>query len=1107
MFLRTDNAKELGMKYRVKMEEDFAQTTVTVDKSGNESYKMTGALTGEDNDSVQNIRIKTESETNQVTDPVLVNQDEFSLKLPIKTESIVHDCPGITDSDSEFSTKCTNCEHCFTDYLQYLDHKLLCVAGKIPDNRLEVKTEANEIAELYSNNTLQSGENVEETETLPGIEKAVYETNYKDSKCSLATEQHDTISKHNIPTQAVPQLLIQNRASKTDMLRSETQAQEILITCFYCNEPFLQNDRVPYMQHVQKHLNKVNKVAKTDVENEIKILNDYFRNVFTNTVEIFATVCRNGPCNFIFVDKSASEKHYLMVHQGYQFVCNKVDCHKVFPDKGSLRSHEIVDHTKVVQVFQRDALNKASGNNPKPASIVIVSFAKAKSLKSKKNVENACGMCGKKFPTSVALKSHMICNHSVMSKQCDNLDGNGAVSVAKGVKEDCIKNDYEQSRDGQADKTSGCDKDNSFKVIHANMEYSETHASGLQTCNRMFSPVSGNSLKNKKELMEKAATTRKAASISGTMIDQFKQKGNKNVQNVCLRNKNKAVKMEHTLGEMCVSFKNAGEDFDNVSFKDNIKDRTDCSLRNNVETKGTKRHSSVRYKTFEQAASAGKIRKTYKMTRQSNTMEMCAKNGTESGDFSADIGNSLGKPENKRKKLNEPDYLPTASESFAVQNKVARKFSVRNKYLAVSQKPKDNQIEISAGMNKSCKEVLEKNDDITIEINDIPDAAKYMSDIMDTDTSQVESADNGKGVWDQRKNNSKLEVRNKREIENIGVTGVFGDMNVNNKNDKQHDRLKGDYSSENVKETESLYAKNYKYPCILVGCHLQFCTNEERVKHINEQHVDKVVITKNEENQCSMFPCKSKGCKHTFLTSEERRKHVEENHMAFDSSENVKAIESLYAKNSKYPCILVGCHLQFCTNEERVKHINEQHVDKVVITKNEENQCGMFPCKSKGCKLMFLTSEERRKHVEENHMAFDTSLIKFKCTTPGCFKGFYRRNDLLEHSRNCTNVLSIKSRIISSDNSISASGKMCSGLEMVFLENTTAFILSSGLDELKNISEAVTNAVDESVKGNLYGYYCPISYMCNYGSKKKSDIFEHLKSQHNLDSKKECPDS
>ncbi|XP_053386159.1 uncharacterized protein LOC123538720 [Mercenaria mercenaria] len=409
--------------------------------------------------------IETENQNQGEADPIFISKDEISSNLSIKAENefLGNDCHPIENFNtaSELSTKCPSCEHEFADYLQYLDHRLLCVAGKDQLDAFEVKVETDDITEPAFEYIIQNTEHLEQNRTLPEVKQEIYETDFEAEKSSLVTEQHEATDKLNIPTQAVPQLLVQNSALCNNMHSPKTQSQEdeVLIACFYCSETFLRESMCirfdKYIEHLQKHLNKINRYDTIDVNHEVERLNNYLRNMFTlKTCRITATICQNATCNYIFVDMSAAEKHNLIVHFGFLYVCTKVDCHKVFPNKGSLRSHEIVDHAKIVDIYSakrpKNAKTRSDTNGLKTASVGTV-IEKAKSVKRQREVTNTCRICGKEFSTSVGLKSHLICDHPGMTpKQLDYFSGH--------CENELLKLDVSEKEEGVIDNSLNPEK-------------------------------------------------------------------------------------------------------------------------------------------------------------------------------------------------------------------------------------------------------------------------------------------------------------------------------------------------------------------------------------------------------------------------------------------------------------------------------------------------------------------------------------------------------------------------------------------------------------------------------------------------------------------------
>ncbi|KAJ8919640.1 hypothetical protein NQ315_006166 [Exocentrus adspersus] len=199
--------------------------------------------------------------------------------------------------------------------------------------------------------------------------------------------------------------------------------------------------------------------------------------------------------------------------------------------------------------------------------------------------------------------------------------------------------------------------------------------------------------------------------------------------------------------------------------------------------------------------------------------------------------------------------------------------------------------------------------------------------------------------------------------------------------------------------------------CHWKDCGTEFGTQEELVKHINNDHIH--------ANKKS-FVCRWEGCsraekpfKAQYMLVVHMRRHTGEKphkctfegcSKAYSRLENLKTHLRSHTGEKPYTCEYPGCSKAFSNASDRAKHQNRTH-------SNEKP----YVCKAPGCTKRYTDPSSLRKHVKTVHGAEFYASKKHKGSEPNsddgpvCLDSSPRSEDLQSHKTTSLSSPSIKS--------------------------------------------------------------------------------------------------
>lgn len=821
-----------------------------------------------------------------------------------------------------------------------------------------------------------------------------------------------------------PQLLIENCSRTTSTCKSLRAGDKQ--TCIYCGNAFVPSENDSYIPHLQKHLNKINKDIRTDSEAELEYINNELKKDGWN---IMASICDSEDCNCIFVNSSDLKKHILSTHEGFEFVCGKPECYRVFADKGKLRSHEIVDHTRVMHVtppppMKHDATTIAEilKQSKSPQTKLPVPRFSIKRTKCK---------CGKTFPTTAGLKSHIICEHPVMK-----LPENGLQFINTLLNSN-IQEQYtfkvNKKNNGSSDK---------FNKLSVGVD--EPHTPVIDDTTEVFS-----------ELLPYDFTE------PGQVSDDVKQAIKDKIQG---RNKNTREDCLLCSGESdsCIWCNYVGVAKDKLKISDKVTDEDeDRNLANLPET------------FVKTSTTAGKSDETtgnviHKVGQTDEEAKVTEKSSAQSGNYQNKTGKFL-----KRTGISSKKGVEKTKDASA---KTWELFDVAQYYVDESHKTGDVTCKSIGDTNKVsetnmqtgfCSDRIEEtNEGIQYRMNEMASRSEHSN----TEDGKSESEFRTKLRQQILVKRSKKNHAGKRKKNTLGtkkskksILGIFGSY-LQTGESIADDSIINEISSRAQRKRIKLEIK-VEETCI--PDEPSDMESEQLNKSIKRKGNGKRKVKGSKKHKKNSV-CEIKNkCKEGNDTGTK-------NEVVNESGKKVKHTKRKIVK-------------------KEVNNIEKRPVDSDAVTNQEETPVEVekkeiFQCKNTGCKLVFESSDERRRHVEELHMAFRPDLAKFKCKTPGCFKGFYRKFDLNEHNHTCYNIFLVNAN---SQNEIVRSSVEHSGNELVFEATNTE--QNETVDNDQNHTEPSKSSLGNIPQ--LCWYICPVKTCC-YGSRQKADIYAHLKTSH-----------
>lgn len=157
----------------------------------------------------------------------------------------------------------------------------------------------------------------------------------------------------------------------------------------------------------------------------------------------------------------------------------------------------------------------------------------------------------------------------------------------------------------------------------------------------------------------------------------------------------------------------------------------------------------------------------------------------------------------------------------------------------------------------------------------------------------------------------------------------------------------------------------YETQCHWKGCTLEFDTQEELVRHLNQDHLS----TSKKLYVCHWNSCerKEKPFKAQYMLVVHMRRHTGEKphrctfegcHKAYSRLENLKTHLRSHTGEKPYMCEYQGCTKAFSNASDRAKHQNRTH-----------SNAKPYTCKAPGCTKCYTDPSSLRKHVKTVHGA------------------------------------------------------------------------------------------------------------------------------------------